>query len=77
MNVANHGELSKDFTQFNKPLVPVVFCHGLTSNRTMHSGTCRDLASHGYLVFILDFSDGSPYYCEDAAGNGTVFDTLP
>lgn len=46
----------------NKKLIPVIYCHGLSSNRSMHSGTCRDLASHGYIVFVIDHEDGTSSY---------------
>ena len=49
-------------------LIPVIFCHGLSSNRTMHSGTCRDLASHGYIVFSPDHMDLTSSYYESADG---------
>lgn len=50
------------------PLIPVIFSHGLSSNRTMHSGTCRDLASHGYMVFALDHMDKTSSYYETEDG---------
>lgn len=51
-----------------RPLIPVIFSHGLSSNRTMHSGTCRDLASHGYIVFALDHMDLTSSYYETPDG---------
>lgn len=42
----------------------------------MQSGSCRDLASHGYIVFIMDFGDNSCYYTEDADQNPQYFDTM-
>jgi predicted dienelactone hydrolase len=64
MDVVYYGDLSKDFISFPspKPLTPIIFCHGLSSNRTMHSVTCRDFASHGYIVFALDYHDGTSSY---------------
>ncbi len=69
MDTATDAQLSRDFIadkaataieveQVNKKsLVPVIFSHGLSSNRTLHSGTCRDLASFGYVVFAPDHMD--------------------
>jgi predicted dienelactone hydrolase len=47
-----------------KRLVPIVFSHGLSSNRTMHSVVCRDLASQGFIVFAPDHMDLSSSYYE-------------
>jgi predicted dienelactone hydrolase len=56
-----------------KSLIPVIFSHGLSSNRTMHSGTCRDLASHGYIVFAPDHMDKTSSYYETADGEGHYY----
>ena len=40
----------------------------------MHSGTCRDFASHGYIVFSIDHKDGTSLYHENEDGTGIVFD---
>ena len=50
-------------------LIPVIFCHGLTGSRTSQSGSCRDLASHGYIVFSLDHHDGSAHYSRKRDGS--------
>ncbi len=63
-----NGDLSKDFysndheVPSKKKLVPIIFCHGISSNRTMHSGLCKDMAGHGYIVFSLDHQDGTCTY---------------
>lgn len=83
MDTATDAEVSKDFKadksameveQVNKKsLVPVIFSHGLSSNRTLHSGTCRDLASFGYVVFALDHMDLTCSYFEGQDGKGTYY----
>ncbi|TNV73388.1 hypothetical protein FGO68_gene15043 [Halteria grandinella] len=55
------------------PLIPLIFSHGLSSNRTMHSGLCRDLASHGYLVFAPDHMDRTSSYYETEDGQGYYY----
>ena len=40
----------------------MILCHGLCGSKTSQSGSCRDLASHGYIVFSLDHFDGSAHY---------------
>ena len=49
-------------------MIPLIFCHGLASSRTTHSGSCRDLASHGYIVFTVDHHDGTAYYSKTISG---------
>ena len=43
--------------------------HGLAGSRTSQSGSCRDLASHGYIVFSIDHNDGSAYYSRKNEGS--------
>ena len=38
------------------------------ASRTVLSGTCRNFASHGYIVFIMDHHDESSLYIEDKNG---------
>jgi len=66
MDTVFNGEIAKDFSEGGRPLIPVIYSHGLCSNRTMHSGTCRDLASHGYIVFAPDHQDGTSSYIENS-----------
>lgn len=49
---------------YDLDLVPIVFLHGLTSSGSLHYGYSAELASHGYIVFNLDFIDGSGGYTE-------------
>ncbi len=37
----------------------IVFSHGLHSYRTLYSGICCDLASHGYIVAAIEHKDRS------------------
>lgn len=62
LDTAQDGELAKDFADGSKTLVPVIYSHGLTSTRTFQSGSCRDLASNGYIVFAPDHHDGTCNY---------------
>ena len=39
----------------------------------MHSGTCRDLASHGYLVFSIDHEDGTSSYTVSKDGKKEIY----
>jgi hypothetical protein len=73
METAEEGELPDEFAKGHKKLIPVIYCHGLSSNRSMHSGTCRDLASHGYIVFIMDHEDGTSIYTVSEDGKKEQF----
>jgi len=66
------GDIAPDFEATS--LIPVVFCHGISSHRTMYSGICRDLASHGYIVFSLDHRDGTASFYKDAKGDKAYYD---
>jgi len=54
---------------YPKKLIPIVFLHGLAGSRTTQSGSCRDLASHGYIVFSIDHHDGTAYYSKTKEGS--------
>lgn len=69
-NTLNYGTPAKDI---GNKLVPVIYCHGLSSNRGMHSGTVRDFASHGYIVFVLDHRDESCSYVESRDGKNGMY----
>lgn len=49
-------------TQEVEALKPIIYSHGWSANRTQQSGTCRDFASQGFIVFSIDFRDGT---CSD------------
>ena len=51
-----------------RPLIPIIMLHGLAGSRTSQSGSCRDLASHGYIVFSIDHNDESAYYSRKKDG---------
>ena len=74
MDTVYYGDISNDFK--GKPLIPIVYSHGVCSNRTMHSGTCRDLASHGYIVFALDHNDGTSSYVRTLEGKEMHYDNM-
>lgn len=50
-----HAPLLKDRTVF--PVI--VFSHGLHAYRTIYSGICCDLASHGFVVASVEHKDQS------------------
>ena len=81
MDTATDALISKDFIRdeslikvdAKNSIVPVIFSHGLSSNRTLHSGTCRDLASFGYIVFALDHQDLTCSYFQSEDGKGVYY----
>ena len=67
MNTVQNGKLSKVFSEATgdepkKKLHPMVYCHGLACMRTAQSVSCKDFASHGFLVFSIDHYDGTANY---------------
>ena len=74
MDVVQDADLHSDFTSSSqKPLIPIIYCHGLGSNRSMHTGTCRDLASHGYIVFAIDHKDETSSYTVSSDGKHEIY----
>jgi len=45
----------------------------MAANRTMNSGTCRDLASFGYIVFAVDHQDLSCSFFKTPDGKGIYY----
>ncbi len=71
MNTVFNGEIDADF--YSKPLIPMIYSHGISANRTMQSCTCKDFASHGYIVFSMDHKDGSSSYIKSKDGKEMYF----
>lgn len=69
------GPLADDFATGKKKLIPILFSHGLTSSRCLHSTYARELASHGYIVLMMDHADGTCCYTE--VKQGTTFKPIP
>lgn len=67
--------LATEFEQGTSKLSPIIFSHGLTSNRCLHNVTGCELASFGHIVFVIDHCDGSGSYTEDVRGNQVKFNT--
>lgn len=83
METVEDGPLAKVFWKENveggeqrKSLIPVIYSHGVTSCRTFQSGSCRDLASHGYIVFSIDHHDGTCNYSRLKNGNERYWTSL-
>ena len=62
IDCSKDGKLSSDFSKGS--LRPLVFAHGLCSNKEMYQGLYKDFASHGYMVVAMDHLDGSCIYTE-------------
>jgi platelet-activating factor acetylhydrolase len=75
--VVKDGKIAKDFTGgAAKQLIPIVYVHGLSCNGVAQSGSCRDLASHGYMVFSMDHFDGSAYISKRENGETRFFSAV-
>ena len=54
----------------------MVYCHGLAGSRTTYSGSCKDLASHGYIVFSLSHFDGTANYSKKKSGEELYWSSM-
>ena len=68
MDTVQDGKLAKVFDSGELKPIPLIFCHGLAGSRTTYSGSCRDLASHGYIVLTLSHFDGTANYSKKKNG---------
>lgn len=50
----SYADLSEDFASGREKLIPIVFCHGLCASRVDHNLAGLEMASHGYIVFMID-----------------------
>ena len=74
IDVQVDGLLAPEF-RAGKPLIPIVFSHGLTGSGTMYSVMSRELASQGYMVFLIDHQDGSSCFTKKGEdGEDITFD---
>ncbi|KAI8114257.1 hypothetical protein M9434_002383 [Picochlorum sp. BPE23] len=53
----------------------VVFSHGLAGHRSMYAIICAELASHGYLVFAIEHTDGTASAAKLPGSNKFLFYT--
>ena len=68
------ASLAKDFSTGHTKLVPVIFSHGLTGTRCFYSTIASEMASHGFIVYLMDHHDGSCGYTEKKDGEAVHFD---
>jgi hypothetical protein len=65
IQVLKDHAMHTDFAANKKRLKPVFFSPGLVFGRTGYTGICRELASHGMIVYTFDHTDNScPYYVD-------------
>ena len=72
IEVCPQGPLSRDFNK--KPIIPILFSHGLTGGRTFYTAHAQEMASHGYLVMLIDHHDGTSSYTELPDRTPVLFD---
>ena len=54
VDVEVEGPLAEDFASGSKKLIPIMFSHGMLASRCAYTVTNRELASNGYIVFVMD-----------------------
>lgn len=57
-------------------MIPIIYVHGLTCTGLAQSCSCRDLASHGYIVFSMDHYDGSCYISKKKNGDTRFWSSM-
>ena len=71
------GKMANDFTGgAARQLIPIVYVHGLSCNGVAQSCSCRDLASHGYIIFSMDHFDGSCYISKKKSGETRFWSSM-
>ena len=74
MDVMLEGEIAIRFRNGEAQIRPIVFSHGLSGSNRLYVGLARDLASHGYLVIMLNHQDGTCTYTETKEGKGLFYE---
>ena len=64
MNALLDGQLASRYAQDGDKIRPIVFSHGWTGAIFQYSGFARDMASHGYIVILINHQDGTCFYTE-------------
>ena len=77
MNALQDGDLSCKFKTGKEAIRPIIFSHGWTGDSTQYTGLARDLASHGYLIILLNHQDGTCFYCEKEDGTPCLYERGP
>ena len=77
MDVMMEGEIAKRFLSGEEAVRPLIFSHGLSSNSKGYTGLAKDLASHGYLVIMLNHQDGTCMYTETKEGKPMFYQHAP
>ena len=62
MNVHFKAQYHDDFVKGYKKMVPIVFSPGIMGMRTLSSNIWRNLASHGWIVYAIEHTDGTAWY---------------
>lgn len=73
MDVCENAKVAQEYKNGQKCIIPIVFIHGIEESRGSYSVTARELASHGYMVFLMDHHDGTCIFTsnEDLSRNWT------
>ena len=52
----------------------MIFVHGFLGSSQDYFALCREIASHGHIVFNIDMIDGTCRYTEKKDGSPILFD---
>ena len=62
MKVHLRAPFHDDFVKGYKKMMPIIFSPGIMGTRTLSSNICRNLASHGCIVYSIEHTDGTAWY---------------
>ena len=71
--------MAKLYSEGRAKIKPIIFSHGLISNRNYYNSMGQEFASNGYIVFLIDHLDGSNIYTlkKDQTVHTVPFDESP
>lgn len=77
MNALENGTLADKYNRGEDAIRPIIFSHGWTGANFQYSGIARDMASHGYVVILLNHKDGTCFYTEKEDGTPVMYERGP
>eukprot|EP00347_Sterkiella_histriomuscorum_P022261 403331108 len=75
LDAVKGAQISKDFHDGAKPIVPIVLSHGLSGNYQFYHLMCADYASNGFIVFAINHRDDTCTYTFSSDGKPQYFDS--
>ena len=62
--VLQGAEIATDFKSGSRKLIPLIHSHGIGMSCEMYQTMAQEMASSGYVVFLIDHKDGTCSFTE-------------